>query len=186
MTEPGTTPAESGANTDEESRLLLRFVRDQRAAVLKIIEGLAEDAWHKPVPPSEWTVAGMIWHLAGMEHHWREVIMGVRDEQPEADLPEDYEEGEWDPLAPFTCELPGSVITAVYQAECQRTDEILSVIPLAAAPPGLEFHHDTAYTSQISTVRFIVLHIIEETAAHSGHLEIVRELLDGRTGLAGR
>lgn len=106
MAEPGSVPTGAGANTGQESQLLLRFVRDQREPVLRIVEGLPADAWHKPVLPSEWTVAGMIWHLAGMEHHWREVIMGIRDGQPEVGLPEDYEEGEWDPFAPFTCELP--------------------------------------------------------------------------------
>ncbi|HEY1705778.1 MAG TPA: DinB family protein [Trebonia sp.] len=187
MTEPGSVPAAAGANTDEESQLLLRFVRDQRGAVLKIVAGLAEGAWQKPVLPTGWTVAGMLWHLAGMEHHWRDVIMGVQDELPQLDLPEsDEEEGEWDPLAPFEADLPSAVILRVYKAECARTDEILAATPLSAVPRGLEFHQDPEYAAEITSVRFIVLHIIEETATHSGHLEIARELLDGQTRLAGR
>jgi hypothetical protein len=189
MAESSTTPATAGANTDEESRLLLRFLRDQREAVRKIVSGLDEDAWQKPVLPTGWTVAGMVWHLAGMEHHWRDVIMGVRDELPQIDLPEsdeDEEEGEWDPLAPFACDLPSSMILGTYQAECGRSDEILAATPLSAAPRGLQFHPDPEYTAEITSVRFIVLHIIEETATHSGHLEVARELLDGNVRLAGR
>ena len=51
---------------------------------------------------------------------------------------------------------------------------------------GLEFHQDPEYTAQITSVAWVVLHVIEETAVHSGHLEIVRELLDGKTRLGGR
>lgn len=42
------------------------------------------------------------------------------------------------------------------------------------------------YTAPIASVRWIVMHMIEETATHSGHLEIARELLDGKTGITGR
>ena len=73
-----------------------------------------------------------------------------------------------------------------YRDECRRSDEVLAVTPLSAAPRGLHFHPDPEYTRQITNVRWIVLHVIEETAAHSGHLEIARELLDGRTRLGGR
>jgi len=45
-------------------------------------------------------------------------------------------------------------------------------------------HGDPEIDAEVTTVRWVVLHMIEETAAHSGHLEIARELLDGRTCLA--
>jgi hypothetical protein len=41
-------------------------------------------------------------------------------------------------------------------------------------------------TNEIQTVRDVVLHMIEETARHAGHLDVVRELLDGRSGLGPR
>ena len=39
---------------------------------------------------------------------------------------------------------------------------------------------------EVSDLRWIVLHMIEETARHAGHLDIARELIDGRTGLGPR
>lgn len=190
MTSAGTEAGHmDGVNQDAESRVLLRFLRDQREAVLRIVDGLSEDLWHQPMLPTQWTVAGMIWHLAVMEHHWRDVIMGVQDELPRLALPEsdgDGEEAEWDPLAPFECALPSRLVLAAYRAECARSDEILAATPLSAAPRGLEFHQDPEYTAEITSVQFVVLHVIEETAAHSGHLEIARELLDGQVRLAGR
>lgn len=171
-------------NEDAESRMLLDFLQRQRDAVLTIVEGLPEEAWRATVVPTGWTVAGMLWHLAGAEYHWfHHVTTGVIEEQPQ-----DEEEGqeEYDPYAAFTCELPSADIIANYRDACRRSDEILSVTPLSAAPPGLDFHPDPEYTKQISNVRWIVLHMIEETATHSGHLEIARELLDGTTRLNWR
>jgi hypothetical protein len=185
-TAPLTAPTTSGVNHDEESRLLLGFLQDQRDAVLKIVDGLPEEAWQRPVVPSGWTVAGMLWHLSGVERHWlQHVVTGVAEESPEA---EGGTEGEarYDPYAAFSSDWPSADIIASYRDECQRSDEILAVTPLSAAPRGLGFHHDPEYTARITNVRWVVLHVIEETAAHSGHLEIGRELLDGKTRLGGR
>jgi hypothetical protein len=177
-------------NSDEESRMLLGFLQYQRDSVLKIVDGLPEEAWQTPVVPSGWTVAGMLWPLAGAEHHWcHHVNTGVLDAEEQAgdeDEGDDEEGGGYDPYAAFTCDWPSADIIADYRDACRRSNEILAVTPLSAAPPGLHFHPDPEYTAQITNVRWIVLHMIEETAAHSGHLEIARELLDGETRLGGR
>ncbi len=181
-----TAPSPVGyVNRDDESRLLLRFLQDQRDAVLKVVEGLPESAWQTPVAPSGWTVAGMLAHLGGAEHHWlQDVTAGRAAESSSGE--EDGEEGEYDPTAAFTCDWPSGDIIADYREECRRSDAVLAVTPLSAAPRRLDLHADPEYTAQITTVRWIVLHMIEETATHSGHLEIARELLDGKTRLAGR
>jgi hypothetical protein len=176
-------------NQDDESRMLLGFLQYQRDAVLKIVAGLPEEAWQTPVVLSGWTVAGMLWHLGGAEHHWfQDVAAGGAEEPPsdEEEGEEEEEEGEYDPYAAFTCDWPSADIIASYREECRRSDEVLAVTPLSAAPRRLDFHPDPEYTAQITSVRWIVLHMIEETAAHSGHLEIARELLDGETRLGGR
>src|ERR1700691_6120430 len=79
--------------------MLLGFLQYQRDSVLKIVEGMPEEAWQTPVVPSGWTVAGMLWHLGGVEHHWRQqVTTGVRAEPPAdgeaADEDEAGDEGE--------------------------------------------------------------------------------------------
>ena len=190
MAGSNTTPlATAEVNQDDESQTLLGFLQFQRDAALRIFAGLAEEAWQTPVLPSGWTMAGMLMHLGGVEHHWlQDVVTGVM----QLPLPgeeageEGAEEGEYDPYAAFTCDRPGAELIANYREECRRSDAVLAVTPLSAAPLGLEFHGDPEYTAQITTVRWIVLHVIEETAVHSGHLEIVRELLDGKTRLADR
>jgi hypothetical protein len=185
---PTASPAVSDANQDDESRMLLGFLQYQRDAVLKIVEGLPEEAWQLPVVPSGWTVAGMLWHLAGVERHWlQHVVTGVKEELPQdEDQEQEEEEGEYDPYAAFTCDWPSADLISLYRGECRRSDGVLAVTPLYATPRGLGFHPDPVYTEQITNVRWVVLHVIEETAAHSGHLEIARELLDGKTRLGGR
>jgi len=170
-----------------EDQALLAFLDAQRHSVLKIVEGLPEEAWQTPVVPSGWTVAGMLWHLCGVEHHWlQHVTTGVIEERPPDEEGGDEEEGAYDPEAAFTCHWSSADLIAGYRDECRRSDEVLAVTPLPAAPRGLAFHHDPEYTKQITNVRWIVLHVIEETARHAGHLDIARELLDGRTGLGPR
>ncbi len=180
-------PAASQPNHDDESRTLLGFLRYQRESVLKVVGGLPEDVWQTPVVPSSWTVAGMLWHLSGVELHWlQHVITGVIAEPPADAEAGDEVEAAYDPEAVFTCDWAGADLIANYRNECGRSDEVLAATPLSAAPRGLAFHQDPEYASQITSVRWIVLHVIEETAVHSGHLEIARELLDGKTRLAGR
>lgn len=172
-------------NQDDDARTLLGFLQFQRDSVLKVVEGLPEEDWQTSVVPSGWTVAGMLFHLCGVEHHWlQDAVMGRAAEPPSSN--EEEEEAPYDPRAAFTCDAPSADLIATYRAECKKSDEILAVTPLAAAPRGLDCHEDAEYTAQITSVGWIVLHVIEETAVHSGHLEIVRELLDGGTRLADR
>jgi uncharacterized damage-inducible protein DinB len=192
MADPGTTPPTASPvvndiNTDDESRMLLDFLQRQRDAVLKVVAGLPEEAWQTTVVPSGWTVAGMLWHLAGAEYHWFLHVTAGGTDEPSSDEEEGEEAGgEYDPNAAFTCDMPSADIIADYRDVCRKADEVLAVTPLSAAPRGLHFHPDPEYTAQITNVRWIVLHIIEETATHSGHLEIARELLDGKTRLSDR
>lgn len=74
-------------------------------------------------------------------------------------------------------------VLAYYRDQCRRSDEVLSSVSLTAAPKG---RHGGSDGDQPASVRCAVLHMIEETACHSGHLDIARELLDGQTGLGLR
>jgi uncharacterized damage-inducible protein DinB len=167
--------------------MLLDFLQYQRDVVLQIVEGLPDDAWQTPVVPSGWTLAGMLLHLCGVERHWlQDVTTGVREEPPADGEEGDEEEVPYDPEAAFTSDWSSADLIASYRDECRRSDEVLAVTPLSAAPPGLGFHFDAEYTKPITNVRWIVFHVIEETARHAGHLDVARELIDGKTGLGPR
>ncbi len=160
----------------EERELLLYFLDLQRASVRSIVTGLSEEAWHTSVVPSGWTPAGFVEHLAGAEYHWfQSVVEGI-----EFVPPPDEDFVPYDPHAAFVSDLPSVEILRNYFEECQRSDAVLAKTTMSTKPKGR--HGDR----EIPSVRWVVLHMIEETATHSGHLEIARELLDGQTRLGNR
>jgi hypothetical protein len=121
----------------------------------------------------------MMEHLGGAEHHWfQQVIAGRRQEVPvdEADMTP------YDPMAAFLSDRSSAEIIRDYREECARSDAVLSVTPLSAQPRGRHGDPDL----EPRNVLEVVLHMIEETARHAGHLDIARELMDGRTRLGPR
>ena len=165
--------ADSGLDVRRE---LLECLEYQRASVRSIVEGLGEDAWHTPVVASGWTVAGMVEHLGSAERHWfQEVVAGSPVELA-------WDEGRppYDPEMSVTCERPSSDVLGYYRSMCDRSDEVLGGVSLADVPRG---RHGG---DEVPNVCVVILHMIEETAAHSGHLEIAREILDGKTDLGLR
>jgi Protein of unknown function (DUF664) len=164
---------------DTEDQALLAFLAAQRDAVLSIVAGLDEEAWHRPVVPSGWTPAGLVEHLGGAEWHWFQgVVAGAVPE-----LPGDLDETPYDPTAAFVSDEPSAEVIGFYRDQCARSDAVLAVTPLSATPRG---RHGMPGQSEPPDVRWVVLHMIEETARHAGHLDIARELIDGQTGLGAR
>jgi hypothetical protein len=165
---------------DAQDQALLDFLASQRAAVLAIVDGLNEEAWHRSVVPSGWTPAGLVEHLGGAEWHWFQgVATGAQPEPP----PEDADLPPYDPTAALVTGEPSAEILAFYREQCASSDAVLAVTPLSAAPRG---KHGVPGQDEPTDVRWVVLHMIEETARHAGHLDIARELLDGQTGLGPR
>jgi hypothetical protein len=161
---------------DDEKAALWYFLEVQRSSVRSIVGGLSEEAWHTSVVPSGWTPAGFVEHLGGAEHHWfQEVISGIAFEPPD-----DEDFVPYDPYAAFTSDLPSSEVLRGYQEECDRSDAVIAQVTMSSQPLGR--HGD----DEVPSVRWVMLHMIEETASHSGHLEIARELLDGQTRLGNR
>jgi len=183
-------------------RLLLTFLDAQRASVLAIVEGLSDDELRKPVVPSGWTPLGLIEHLAGAEFYWFQIIAagaGSDEHAPEEasesaadgstaepgqvaveEAAEEYDPGE---AGPFTTADSKEEVFSLYREQCDLANAILASTPLSTPPrgrvhPGME--------TQVFDLRGIVLHLIEETARHAGHLDIARELIDGKTGLGPR
>ena len=165
---------------DPEGQALLMFLNAQRASVLAIVDGLGEDALRAPVVPSGWTPLGLIEHLGHAERHWfQQVAMGSAAPLPWPDDPDEDEDED----APFTTSRPTEIVFAFYRDQIERANAVLASTPLAARPLG---RHNREGADEVADVRFIVLHMIEETARHAGHLDIAREWIDGQTGLGPR
>ncbi len=169
-------------------RLLLTFLDAQRRTVLEIVDGLSDDDLRKTVVPSGWTPLGLVEHLAGAEYYWFDIIAtgGGSDLPGPEEMEEgeqDTDEGEQDRHAPFTTTDSKEEVFDLYRDQCEKANALLASTPLSTPPLG-RVHPGTE--TDVFDLRGIVLHMIEETARHAGHLDIARELLDGKTGLGPR
>jgi hypothetical protein len=107
----------------------------------------------------------------------------VAGKQPELPGDLDQDQPPYDPLtAVFTTDAPSAEVVAFYRDQCAQSEAVLTTTPLSAPPLGK--HGFPGF--EPPNVRWVVLHMIEETSRHAGHLDIARELLDGTTRLGGR
>lgn len=155
-----------------EREQLVGWLDVQRSLVRVKCDGLSdEDAHRKLLPASPlMSVAGIVSHLRWVEYSWFNLsLLGI----PEEDTPwtrMDHDDAEF-----FVDDIPLAQLLDEYDAECARSNEIVAAHSLDDMERG-EGHQKPG------SVRYILCHMIEETARHVGHLDILRELLDGKTG----
>ena len=167
--------------SEADDEMLRTFLRAQRESVLAIVEGLSEEAWHRSVVPTGWTPAGMLEHLGGAEWHWFQGVVAGKQPEPPGDLGED--QPPYDPMSVvFTSDASSAEVVAFYRDQCAESEAVLAATALSAPPRG---KHGLG-EFEPPNVRWVVLHMIEETARHAGHLDLARELLDGQVRLGGR
>jgi uncharacterized damage-inducible protein DinB len=168
-----------------EREALTFFLAAQRASVLSIVEGLADDQLNSTIVPSGWTPAGMIEHLGDAERVWFQfVVAGEPADDQDHELA-DAERADGPSSNGFRPRRSVAEALSYYRFQTARSDEILAATPLDARPAARPAV-DIGLADDVMTVRDVVLHVIEETARHAGHLDVARELIDGRTGLGPR
>ncbi|MEU6999969.1 DinB family protein [Nonomuraea sp. NPDC046570] len=156
----------------DERTTLDTFHDYARATLVVKCAGLTDEAARRaPIPTSPlMTVAGLVSHLRWNEHWWFEsMFLGEPDQGPWTDE---------NPDADFTValEAPLARLVEEYEAQCARVREKIAGIDLDTLSQGI----DSSGTKL--TLRWVIGHMTEETARHNGHLDIIRELLDGTTG----
>lgn len=165
MTIPRVRPA---FDADERSQLV-GWLDLQRAIVTWKCEGLSEaDAHRSVLPSSPWmTAAGVVSHMRWVEHSWFEVLLLDRpDRKPRAEDDSDM----------MVDGVPLDQLIEEYEQQCRVSNEIIAAHSLD------EVGRNTKFRSGAASLRWMLLHMIEETARHAGHLDAIRELVDGRTG----
>ncbi|MFD4694593.1 DinB family protein [Streptomyces sp. NPDC058463] len=158
--------------TADERSQLVGWLDLQRSIVQWKCEGLSdEDARRSVLPGSPlMTVAGIVSHLRWAEHCWFQVLFL---DHPAAGNPQFS--GVED--ADFTAEgIPLPQLLAEYDRQCAASNEFIATHALD------DIGRNRAYEAGSASLRWILFHMIEETARHVGHLDTIRELLDGETG----
>lgn len=147
----------------------LRFSLDRhRDVVLWKLEGLSDEQLRRPMTPSGTNLLGLVKHLAAVEYGWFCETFG-RDTEP---LPFDPEDPEAD-LRVGPQESTADIV-AFYGRARAAADQVID--ELSVDDLGTAWFGDTV------SLRWVLVHMVEETARHAGHMDIVREGLDGVTG----
>ncbi len=152
---------------DEKDSLHVALDR-HRAAVLWKVEGLDDASLRRVMTPSGTTLLGLVKHLAAVEYGWFCETFG----RPMEPLPFD----DTDENADLTVQPDESTedILAFYGRARTAADAAIVETDLETTA--------TAWFGDAVTMRWVLIHMVEETARHAGHADILRELIDGRTG----
>jgi uncharacterized damage-inducible protein DinB len=157
----------------DERTTLRGFLDFHRQTLQWKCDGLtAEQLRRRSVPPSSMSLLGMVRHIADVERAWFRRTLAGEDAPPIFYRRPDNIDGDWD-----------DIDTAdVDEAFRVWSEEIEAARRIEASFGTLdETVHDTRYDEDVS-VRWVMVHMIEEYARHNGHADLLREQLDGATG----
>ena len=145
-----------------ELRQLLAALDHQRAGVLKKLAGLSDEDARRSTVGSGTNVAGIVQHLTFVESKWFEgIVAGGTPHRGRRSM-------DVDPAV----SVRG--LRSEYRAAWDASNEIITAIGAADAP--------IEYNGSTRDLRWVMLAVIQETARHAGHADIIREQIDGRAG----
>ena len=167
-------PGQAPFHTDEHD-LLLAYVRQQREVLRLAAFGLTdEQARTAAAPPSPLSVGGLIKHVTFVEAGWVDVIL---ERESSAGGEDDYVEA-------FTMRTDETLADLLDRsiAVGEETERVVRSIPdlgqRVPVPQGVPWYPQDL---DAWSVRWVLMHLVAETARHAGHADIVREAVDGAT-----
>ncbi|MEP6658333.1 MAG: DinB family protein [Acidimicrobiales bacterium] len=159
------------ASPETERAGLCEFLDMQREALIEKLHGLSDDEARMAATSSSLSLLSLIKHSAIWERRWFQVIVAGRSFPGE--WPEVKPEGQ-DPTFRLTDDETMETVVADYREQIAASQEILG---------SLDLDTPCAWPEMASqNVRWVALHMIEETARHAGHADIIRETIDGNRG----
>ena len=159
----------------DERDALLAFLAQQRDGLRFAVHGLTDEQAAAKPSASALSLAGLIKHVARVERYW---IVEILAQRPVPELhDQDYEAGfRLDPGETVASLLDAyAAVAAETEAIVRKIDDLGQPVPVPRDGPW--FPRDVEAWS----ARWVLLHVIEETARHAGHADIIRESLDGAT-----
>jgi uncharacterized damage-inducible protein DinB len=168
-------PGQAPALTDE-TELLLAYIAQQRDGIRFAAYGLTDEQARLTPTAGSLSIGGLVKHVTTMERTWIDTVLR-RDRGAAGDQEADYEQG-------FTLGQDETLADALVQlAEAaEETETVVRELgdldrPVPV-PQGVPWFPDDV---EAWSVRWVLLHLIEEIARHAGHADIVRESIDGAT-----
>jgi dienelactone hydrolase/uncharacterized damage-inducible protein DinB len=158
-----------------ERELLGQYLNFQRETMLAKTAGLNAEQMTRAHEPSSLTLAGLLLHLALVEETWLEVrFLGLPIREPWAGVDFDADP-EWEFRT--SAEMEPGQLRERYRVACERSRQA------AAQADGLDQESvKTLHDGRHFSLRWVLLHLLEETARHAGHADMIREAIDGTVG----
>ena len=163
----------------DEVTILRSFLTFHRDTLRWKCSGLTPAQLARPLPPSEMTLGGMMKHLALVESNWFDSVFSGVDLMPPFDTVDWDADRDWE-WHSARDDSPEELRT-LFDEAVRRAD---AVVDEALTHAGLEQesarksrHQDSTFT-----LRWILVHLIEEYSRHNGHADLIRESIDGQTG----
>ena len=171
--EPDRDPRPDPPTRGDEPATLLGFLRWQRATFRLKCAGLdAADLARRSVEPSTLSLLGLVRHMADVERGWFRRVMAGEDApsifRTPANRDAAFDDAVGDP-------------DLVEQAWARWREEVDFADRFVAGAPSLDVTGDESWRGPVS-LRWVLVHMIEEYARHNGHADLLRERIDGRVG----
>ncbi len=164
----------------DEVTTLRAFLDYYRVTIKRQAEGLTREQLDTPLPPATMTLGGVLKHLAGVEQWWLPMVLEGRETEPdwvdEAAMEAD-DDWEWH-------SAKDDDVETLFEIFDEAVAEADRVIDAALAGEGLDtLAKRPRRDGSVGTLRWIMVHLIEEYARHAGHADLIRESIDGATDL---
>ncbi|MEV5976203.1 DinB family protein [Streptomyces sp. NPDC052114] len=161
------------AATGDERAMLVTFLRSQRATLELKCSGLDRELDQRSVAPSALSLLGLVRHLTDVERRWFRKDLAGQDAPPlyaTADNPDQDFDG--------ALAEPGAVAAAwaAWRAEVEFAEKFVE------EAADLDVEGEDSWLGAVS-LRWVLLHMVEEYARHNGHADLLRERIDGAVGL---
>ncbi|WP_203567602.1 DinB family protein [Aestuariimicrobium ganziense] len=161
--------------TGDERQTLTDFLAWQRATFEWKLTDLPDSGWDATVGVSSITLRGLVKHLWYVETYWAHEAFAGTEPPPPWDTVDWEADNDWD-WHSATEDDPAWLVEQ-WKAACASADEIYAAAELSEAP----LVPRRSGPEPIS-LRWILVHMVEEYARHNGHADLIREAVDGQTG----
>jgi uncharacterized damage-inducible protein DinB len=169
-------PRPNTAATEGEAATLLAFLDYQRMTLEWKCSGLDDEQLTARLPTSALSLGGMLRHLSRVEDYW---LGEVAARGPDSLPPWSWMEwaAEWDDAAT----IPGDELRRTWDERVVNSQAVVDA-RLAEGPAALDERFPAWDGNGTVTLRWILVHMVEEYARHNGHADLLREAVDGATG----
>ncbi|GIM63125.1 mini-circle protein [Planomonospora venezuelensis] len=165
---------------NDEVGMLRSFLDHYRATIRLQASGLTDAQLDQPLPPSDLTLGGTLAHLAFVEDYWLSYNLAAHDPSPPWDTAPWADDADWD--WHMAAGRSHSELDALLVAAIERSDACLDAA-LAEDPDlgRLVARPRPPEKGETATLRWVLVHMVEEYARHAGHADLVRQSIDGAT-----